>query len=60
MLSLEIKSLFTNVLIEGALNCLEKRLREAHHSDVEMKKFFNLTEVYISQTTFKFNDEFYK
>ena len=60
VLSLGVKSLFTNVPIEGCLNCLEKRLREFHYSDVEVKEFVNLTKVCISQTTFVFNDIYYK
>ena len=34
-----MKSLFTNVPIEDALNCLEKKLREFHFSDVKGKEF---------------------
>ena len=31
-LSLGVKSLFTNVPVQGALDCLENRLREFHYS----------------------------
>ena len=41
MLSFDVKSLFTNVPIEGALICLEKRLCEFHYSDVEVNEFVN-------------------
>ena len=60
MLSLDVKSLFTNIPIEGALCCLEKRLRVFHYSDVEVKEFVNLIKVCISQTIFVFNAEYYK
>ena len=60
MLSLEVKSLFTNVPLEGPLICLEKRLHEFHNSDVEVKEFANLTKICFSQTIFVFNDKYYK
>ena len=43
VLSLVIKSLLTNISVEGARSCLEKRLCEFYYSDVEVKEFFNLT-----------------
>ena len=36
------------------------RLREFHYSDVEVNEFVNLTKICISQTTFVFNDKYYK
>ena len=42
MLSLDVISLFTNVLIQGALDCLEKTLREFHYSSTEIEKILNL------------------
>ena len=60
MLPLDIKSLFTNVLIECSFNCLEKRLYGFHYYDVKVKESVNLTKICISQTTFVFNDKCYK
>ena len=60
MLSLDVKSLFSNVPIQGVLICLEKRVLEFHYSDVKMKEFVNIAEICISQTTFVFNAKYYK
>ena len=48
MLSFDVKTLFTNVPIEDALNYLVKRLPEFHYSEVEMKEFVSLTKICIS------------
>ena len=42
MLSLEVKSLITNVPIQGAMNGLEKRLHEFHYSSIKTKEIMNL------------------
>ena len=41
-LSLDVKSLFTNVPVQEALDCLEKRLREFHYSSVKIYEILNL------------------
>ena len=46
MLSLDVKSLFTNVKIQRALDCMEKRLREFHYSSVEVEEILNLVYLY--------------
>ena len=45
MLSLDVKSLFTNVPIQGALDCLEKRLREFHYSSIEIEEILDLVKM---------------
>ena len=41
MLAIEVKFLFINVPIEGAVNCLVKRLSEFYYSDVEARNLLN-------------------
>ena len=60
MVSFDVKSLFTNVPISGALCCLEKRLKEFHNSAFEIDELKTLTRTCLSQTTFSFQDNFYK
>ena len=59
MLSLDVKSLFTDVPIQGALDCLEKRLREFHYSSTEIEETLSLVHLCVKQTTFVFNGVFY-
>ena len=42
IVSLDIKSVFTNVPIQGALDCLEKGLHEFLYSSVEIEEILNL------------------
>ena len=42
MLSLNINSLFTNVLIQAALDYLGKRLCEFHYSSIEIEEILYL------------------
>ena len=56
MLSLNAKILFTNVPIQGALSCLEKRLREFHYSSIEIEEILSLVHLYVKQTA---NEEIY-
>ena len=60
MVSFDVKSLFTNVPISGALSCLEKRLKEFHYSAFEIDELITLTRTCLSQTTFSFQGHFYK
>ena len=59
MLSLYVKSLFTNVPFQEMLECLVKRLRKSHYSSNELEEILNLVHWCIRQTTFVFNDVFY-
>jgi hypothetical protein len=59
MLFFDVKSLFTNVPIQGALDCLKVRLREFHYSSIEIDELSNLVELCLRQTAFVFNGEFY-
>ena len=68
MLSLDVKSLFTNVPIQGAsdcfsnsksMDCLEKRLCEFHYSSIEIEEILNLVHLCVRQTAFVFNGVFY-
>ena len=54
ILSLDVKSLFTNVLIQGALACLEKRVCKFHCSTIEIEEILNLVYLCDSQTAFDF------
>ena len=56
----KFQCLFTNSPVEDALDCLKQRLRQFHYSDVEVKEFVNFTKICIFQTTFVFNDKYYK
>ena len=58
MLSLNAKSLFTNVPINGAFYCLKVRLCD--YSDFEIEELIMLTKLCISKATCEFNDKFYK
>lgn len=58
MLSLYVKSFFTNVPIEDALACSETRLPKFHYSDTKIKSFINLTKICTTQTTFEFDNIF--
>ena len=42
MLSLGVKSLFTNFPIQRVLDCLEKRLCEFHYSAIEIEEILNI------------------
>ena len=59
MLSLDVKSLFTNVPIQGGLDCLEKMLLEFHYSSIEFEEILNLVRLCVRQTAFIFNGVFY-
>ena len=59
MLSLDVKSLFTNVPIQGGLDCLEKRLLEFHYSSTEIEKILDLVHLCVRQTAFVFNGVFH-
>ena len=56
---LDVKSLFTNIPIQEALDCLEKRLRKFHYSSMEIEEILNLVRLSVSQTTFVFSCVFY-
>lgn len=60
MLSFDDKSLFKNVLITGALTCLETMLCDIHYSDNKVKHFIKVTKLSITPTIFKFNNRFFK
>ena len=59
MCSFDVKSLFTNVPILGALDCLEKRFHEFHYSSTEIEQIHNLVHFCIRQTTFFFSKVFF-
>ena len=59
MLFLNVKSLFTNVPIQGALDCLEKMLNKFHYSSIEIEEILSLIHLSIRQTAFVFNGNFY-
>ena len=59
MLSLDVKSLFTNVPVVGAISCLECRLHEFHYSDIEIREILSLTKLCVENTAFVFNGSFY-
>ena len=58
MLSLDVKYLFLNIPIKGALDCLEKRLREFHYSFIEIEEILCLVHLCVRQTVFVFNGVF--
>jgi hypothetical protein len=60
MISFDVKSLFTNVPVEGALKCLEIRLREFHFSSIEIVELLRLTRICLEQNTFVFNGTFFR
>ena len=60
MLFLDVKSLFSNVSIQGALDCLEKWLREFHYSSIEIGEILDIVHLCVKQTTFVFNGVFPK
>lgn len=60
MLSLDARSLFTNVLMDGSLTCLETRLRDFHKFDIEVEDCINLSKLCITHTAFEFNSRYYK
>ena len=59
VLFLNVKSLLTNVPIQGALDCLEKSLREFHYSSAEIEEILSLVHLCVRQTAFVFNGVFY-
>ena len=59
MFFLDVKSLFNNVPIQGALDCLEKGLHEFHFSSAEVEEILNLVHLCVRQTAFIFNGVFY-
>ena len=59
MVFFDVKSLFTNVPIEGALHCLKERLQEFHFSWFEVDELIRLTRTCLSQSTFVFNKKYY-
>ena len=59
MISFDVVSLFTNIPIVGALDCLLLKLREFHFSDIEVSQLIYLTRICISQSVFLFQGEFY-
>ena len=48
-----------NVPIQGALDCLKKRLREFHCYSIEIEKILNLVYLCVRQIAFVFNGVFY-
>lgn len=60
MVSFDVKSLFTNVPVQGALDCLKTRLQEFHYSYFEIDNLISLTSTCLSQTTFVFQGNFFK
>ena len=60
LVSFNVKSLFTNVPINGTLSFLEKRLKEFHYSAFEITELITLTRTCLSQTTFSFQGYFCK
>ena len=59
VLSLDIKSLFTNVLNQEMPDCIDKRLHEFNYSYIEIKEILNLVHLCVSQIAFVFNDMFF-
>ena len=41
--------LFTNILVQGDLDCLEKRLHEFHYSSHEIEEILNLVHLCVIQ-----------
>lgn len=60
MVSLDMKFLFTNILIQGALSCFKIRLQEFHYSQMEITEVINLTSICLLQNAFIFNNNFYR
>ena len=60
MVSFNVKSFFTNVLINGALFYLEKRLKEFHYTALKIEELIILICTCLSQTIFSFQGHFYK
>ena len=59
MLSLDVKSLFSNVPVDGALTCFETSLRIFHYSDLKVMEFIKLTKHCTFYTTFEFDGIFF-
>ncbi|XP_054719035.1 uncharacterized protein LOC129228383, partial [Uloborus diversus] len=60
MASFNVKSLFTNVPVVGALDCLKLRLQEHHFSSFEIEELVSLTRVCLELNTFVFNDTYFR
>ncbi|XP_054722649.1 LOW QUALITY PROTEIN: uncharacterized protein LOC129232538 [Uloborus diversus] len=60
MASFDVKSLFTNVPVIGALDCLKLRLQEHHFSSFEIEELVSLTRVCLEQNTFVFNGTYFR
>ena len=60
MVSFDVTSLFTNVPVEGAIYCFQKRLCEFHFSYFEIEEFTSLTRACLSQNTFAFDGNFFR
>ena len=58
MLSLYVKSPFTNLTMQWVLYCLEKKLRQFHYSSIEIE-ILNLIHLHVRQIIFVFNDVFH-
>lgn len=60
MVALDVKSLFTKVPSQGVIDYLEKILCEFHYIYFKIEELLSLTRTCLSQTTFSFQDNFYK
>ena len=59
MFSLDAKSIFSNVPIQGALDILKKTLSKFHYFATEIYEILNFVNLYVRQTPFILNVIFY-
>ena len=61
LFSLDVVSLFTNVPVDFALQCIDQRWNEIEdHTSIEKSSFMEMLKVVLESTFFQYNGSFYK